>query len=317
MSQPLKIAFLFPGQGSQYAGMGREMAATYPSARAVFDEADDALGFSLSKLCFEGPAADLALTANTQPAILAVSAAVAAVMEEHGIQASFVAGHSLGEYSACVCAGALGLRDALILVRRRGEYMQQAVPAGEGAMAALLGGPPGSAEAICREAAGNDVCVPANLNSPGQVVIAGSAASVARAAELAKNHGVRRAVMLNVSAPFHSPLMQPAAERLAKDLDEAEIQDAKFPVVANACADFVLEAAQIRDALKRQVVSPVRWEESIRKLLASGANHMIEAGPGKVLSGLMRQIDPAAGCAHIEDVRSLAETLEKVRALGR
>ncbi len=297
--------------------MGRELCEAFPAARAVFAEADRALGFSLSQLCFEGPAADLQLTANTQPAILAVSVAAAAVLEENRVRPAFAAGHSLGEFSALVAARALRLGDALRLVRKRGEYMQQAVPVGRGAMAALLGGAPGVAEAICREAAQGGVCVPANLNSPAQVVIAGDAIAVARAVGLASKYGVRRAVVLNVSAPFHCALMQPAADRLARDLDTTEIRETEIPVVRNVDADVAPGSGAIRDGLKQQVTSPVLWEKSMRKLLGAGVNLMIEVGPGKVLSGLMRQIDPGVECLHVEDGASLNAALERVRASER
>lgn len=296
--------------------MGRDLFENYACVRAVFEEADRALGFPLSKLCFEGPADELQLTANTQPAILAASVAAAAVLRERGVQPGFVAGHSLGEYSALVEARALTLSDAVRLVRKRGQYMQDAVPVGVGAMAALLGGEPQVAEAICREAAQGEVCAPANLNSPGQVVIAGHASAVARAAELAPKHGVRRVVMLNVSAPFHCALMRPAAEKLARDLAATEIHDAEIPVIRNVDGAAVTSAVEIRDGLERQVVSPVRWEESMRNLLGAGVNLMIEAGPGKVLCGLMRQIDRQASCLHVEDSASLEGTLAKMRNDG-
>lgn len=296
--------------------MGRELFENYACARAVFEEADRALGFPLSKLCFEGPADELQLTANTQPAILTVSVAAAAVLRERGVQPGFVAGHSLGEYSALVAARALTLSDAARLVHKRGQYMQEAVPVGVGAMAALLGGEPGAAEAICLEAAQGEVCAPANLNSPGQVVIAGHASAVARAAELAPKHGVRRVVILNVSAPFHCTLMRPAAEKLARDLAATEIHDAEIPVIRNVDGAAVTSAVEIRDGLERQVVSPVRWEESMRNLLGAGVNLMIEAGPGKVLCGLMRQIERQTGCLHVEDSASLEDTLAKMRNDG-
>ncbi len=307
-----KIALLFPGQGSQYPGMGRDLAEKFPVARRVFDEADRALGFALSKLCFEGPAEALQLTANTQPAILTVSVAAAEVLREKGVAADFVAGHSLGEYSALVVASTLKLADAVRLVRKRGEYMQEAVPVGQGAMAALLGLDVATVEQVCRDAAQGEVVSPANLNSPGQVVIAGHAKAVGRAVELAKARGAKRALMLNVSAPFHCALMQPAADRLAADLDAVDFHDPQPPLVNNADADVVKRGVTARDALKRQVTSPVRWEESIRRLRQEGADLFIEAGPGKVLSGLLRQIDREAASARVEDAATLEETLRAI-----
>ncbi len=304
-----KVAFLFPGQGSQYPGMGRELAEAFPCARRIFEEADRELGFSLSKLCFEGPAEALQLTANTQPAILTVSVAAAEVLREKGLRADFVAGHSLGEYSALVAAGALKLGDAVRLVRKRGEYMQEAVPAGQGAMAALLGLDPVAADEICRQAAEGQVASLANLNSPSQVVIAGHRAAVERAVELAKARGAKRAIMLNVSAPFHCALMQPAAERLARDLDGLEICDAQPPLANNVEARLVRAAPDLRQGLKRQVARPVRWQQSMRALRSESVQIFVEVGPGKVLSGLMRQIDREATCLHVEDAASLNETL--------
>lgn len=307
-----KTAFIFPGQGSQYPGMGRALAEEFPCALGVFEEADRAVGFPLSKLCFEGPAEALQLTANTQPAILTVSVAAARVLREKRVRADFVAGHSLGEYSALVVAGALELGDAVRLVRKRGEYMQEAVPAGQGAMAALLGLDPGVAEEVCRQAAQGEVVSPANLNSPGQVVIAGHREAVERAVELAKTRGAKRAVMLNVSAPFHCALMKPAEERLAQDLDALAIRDAQIPLVNNVGAQVVRDAAAIRDGLKRQVTAPVRWEQCIRVLQAEGVQVFVEVGPGKVLSSLLRQIDREPTCLHVEDLASLIEALGKL-----
>lgn len=311
-----KTAFLFPGQGSQYPGMGRELAERFPCARRVFEEADRALGFPLSKLCLEGPAEQLQLTANTQPAILTVSMAAAEVLRAKGVRADYVAGHSLGEYSALVAARALRLEEAVRLVRKRGEYMQEAVPIGQGAMAALLGMEPAAVEEICREAAQGEVVSPANLNSPGQVVIAGHAQAVARAVELAKTRGAKRAVMLDVSAPFHCVLMGPAQERLARDLDGAEIADPETPLVNNVDAQVVRSAAAVRDGLKRQVTAPVRWEQSVRVLRSEGVEVFVEVGPGKVLSGLLRQIDRQVECLRVEDVATLNEVVARLGSTG-
>ncbi|HEV3277546.1 MAG TPA: ACP S-malonyltransferase [Terriglobia bacterium] len=311
-----KIAFLFPGQGSQYPGMGRDLADNFTTARQVFDEADRALGFPLSKLCFEGPAEELQLTANTQPAILAVSSAAAAVLSEKGVTPAYVAGHSLGEYSALVAAGSLGLAEAVRLVRKRGQYMQEAVPPGVGAMAALLGMEPAAVDAVCAEAAQGEVVSAANLNSPGQIVIAGHASAVQRAVDLARTRGAKRAILLNVSAPFHCALMKPAADRLALDLDAARILAPAFPLVNNAGAQPVRSADAVRDGLKRQVTAPVRWTESMNELLAEGVDLLVEVGPGKVLSGLMRQINREARTFHVEDSASLSEALAAMAAIG-
>ncbi len=292
--------------------MGRDLADNFPAARAVFDEADSALGFAISKLCFEGPAEDLQLTANTQPAILTVSVAAARVLAEKGIKPNFVAGHSLGEYSALVAAGALSLADAVRLVRKRGQYMQEAVPVGQGAMAAILGLDGAVLEEVCREAAEGEVVSPANLNSPGQVVIAGNTAAVARAADLAKSRGAKRAIMLNVSAPFHCALMKPAQDRLSVDLDATLVENPAVPLVNNVGAQVVTDASALREGLKQQVTSPVRWDESIRKLRAEGVDLFIEVGPGKVLSGLVRQIDRAAECLRVEDPATLGEVVSRL-----
>ncbi|MCL5671588.1 MAG: ACP S-malonyltransferase [Acidobacteria bacterium] len=289
-----KIAFIFPGQGSQAPGMGRDLAELFVSARQVFEQADAALGFPLSKLCFDGPAEDLQLTANTQPAILAVSVAAARVLAEKGIRPDYVAGHSLGEYSALVVAGAFELGDALCLVRKRGQYMQEAVPVGQGAMAALIGLESEVVEGICREAAQGEVVSPANLNSPSQIVIAGDRGAVERAVEIAKARGAKRALMLNVSAPFHCALMKPAAERLAADLEAVPMLDPQVPLVKNADAQIANSAGVVREGLKRQVTAPVRWTDSMRLLRAEGVDLFVEVGPGKVLSGLLRQIDAEA-----------------------
>jgi len=289
-----KTAFLFPGQGSQFAGMGKTLAAAFPSARRILDEADQALGFSLSTLCFEGPEEALKLTENTQPAILAVSTAASAVLAEHGIRPDYVAGHSLGEYSALVAAGSLRFADALRLVRNRGRYMQEAVPVGTGAMAAILKLPADRLEEILQQAAQGEVVTAANLNSPDQVVIAGHAGAVARAVELAKAAGAKRAIPLPVSAPFHCPLMKPAQERLKADLDAVPFADLRVPLVNNWQAREIRTGAEAREGLYQQVPNPVRWVDTIRYLVAQGVGRFIEVGPGSVLTGLLRNIEPGA-----------------------
>ena len=306
-----KIAFLFPGQGSQTVGMGRELQEKFPTARAVFEEADAALGFSLSQLCFEGPEETLKLTEHTQPAILTVSVAVARVLAEHGIEAAFAAGHSLGEYSAHVAAGTLSFADAVKTVRNRGRYMQDAVPAGQGAMAAILSLPADKIAELCMQAAAETGAVvsAANLNSPDQTVISGAVAAVERAAELCKEAGARRTVMLPVSAPFHCALMQPAQDRLAADLHALQFNAPKIPDAVNVDAVLVQDAGAARDALIRQVTGAVRWVECMQLLAAQGVTHYVEAGPGKVLCGLMRQIDRSQTCLNVDDSASLEKTL--------
>ena len=292
-----KIAFIFPGQGSQFAGMGRSLAETCLAARAVFEEADRALAFPLSNLCFEGPEADLRLTANTQPALLTVSVAALVALAEKGLKPDYVAGHSLGEYSALVAAGSLRFADAVRLVRRRGQYMQEAVPAGVGAMAAILKLPEGKLDEILASAAQGEVVSAANLNSPDQVVIAGHAGAVARAMELAKAAGARRAVPLPVSAPFHCPLMKPAQERLKVDLDATEFRDLRVPLVNNWQAREIRSGADARQGLYEQVPNSVRWSDSIRLLRSLGVERFVEVGAGAVLCGLLKNIDPAAKSA--------------------
>jgi [acyl-carrier-protein] S-malonyltransferase len=307
-----KVAFVFPGQASQYPGMGKELAEKYPVAKAVFDEADKALGFSISKMCFEGTQDELKLTANTQPAILTVSVATYRVLAEKGLTPDFVAGHSLGEYSALVAAGSIKFSDAVQIVRKRGTYMQEAVPAGEGAMAAILGISPAIVIDVCKRAAGNEVCSPANLNSPDQTVISGHAGAVKRAVELASQAGAKRAVILAVSAPFHSSLMMPAQQKLEKDLKKIEFAAPRYPLVTNVDADTIETGDEARDALVRQVSMPVRWEESIRLLIDEGVNTFVEVGPGRVLTGLLRQIERSVAALNVEDEKSLAETVEKI-----
>lgn len=305
----LRMAFVFPGQGSQNAGMGKDLAEKFPSARQVFEEADDALGFSISRLCFEGPAEELQLTENTQPAILTVSVAVFRAMKEAGIESpAFVAGHSLGEYSALVAAGVLRLSDAVRTVRARGQYMQEAVPVGTGAMAAVIGGELKDIQRVCEEASQGQICSVANINSPNQIVIAGNVEAVDRAIESLKGIA-KRVIKLNVSAPFHCALMKPAQDRLAPDLAELLFNKPATPLVTNVDARITTAPDQLRNALVRQVSAPVRWVESMQLLMQEGVDTFIEAGPGKVLSGLMHQINRDARMLNVEDAASLETSI--------
>jgi [acyl-carrier-protein] S-malonyltransferase len=302
----MSLAYIFPGQGSQYPGMGKDLVENFPVAARIFEELDHALGFSVSRLCFAGSAEELQLTENTQPAILAVSAAVHQVMESEGFpQPDYVAGHSLGEYSALFGARSLSLADAIQTVRARGRYMQEAVPVGTGAMAAVIGAELGDIEKACAEASQDQVCAPANINSPNQVVIAGNAEAVDRASELLRNGGAKRVLKLNVSAPFHSALMMPAQERLAVDLERIGFADLKVPLVTNVDAAVISKGVDARESLVRQVSSPVRWLQSIELLIKEGVDTFVEVGPGKVLTGLMRQISREVNCLNIEDAASL------------
>ncbi|HET9488763.1 MAG TPA: ACP S-malonyltransferase [Methylomirabilota bacterium] len=312
----MSIAFIFPGQGSQAVGMGKAFYEASPAAKAVFEEANDVLGLDLTRLAFEGPEADLALTANTQPAVLTVSVAAAAVCAEHGLTPRFAAGHSLGEYSALVVAGALAFRDAVRLVRRRGEFMQAAVPVGVGAMAAIMGLELSAVEALCAEAGQGEVVEVANVNAPLQIVIAGHRTAVERAVALAAGRGGRKSVVLPVSAPFHCGLMAPAAERLAGELHGVAVSDLRIPVIRNVDAGVTRTAAEVKPALVRQVASPVRWTECVRRLAAEGASAFVEMGPGRVLTGLLKRIlDGARGHA-IEDPAGLDKTLSEL-GVGR
>lgn len=297
-----KTSFLFPGQGSQYAGMGKDLAENFSIARHTFEEADEALGFKLSDLCFNGPEEDLKLTFNTQPAILTASiAALRVVQQEAGLQADCVAGHSLGEYSALVCGGALTLADAVRTVRSRGTFMQEAVPVGVGAMAAMLSIESEELAAICAEAAQGEVVAPANFNSPGQIVIAGHATAVNRTIELAKAKGFRKAMLLPVSAPFHCALMQPAADRLKEVLDCVTIHPLTLPVVTNVEATANQDAGRVRELLVAQVCAPVRWEQSVHAMINQGVSRFVEIGPGKVLTGLVKRINKEMTLVNIED----------------
>jgi [acyl-carrier-protein] S-malonyltransferase len=309
MTTKPRVALLFPGQGSQAPGMGLELAKHFPVAKDTFDEADFALGFPLSQLCFEGPADRLQLTANTQPAMLACSIAAFRVLAAHGVKFSYVAGHSLGEYSALVAAGCIRFGDALRMVRHRGQYMQEAVPVGSGAMAALLGMGLEKIEELCAAAAQGEVVSPANINTPEQIVVAGHAAAVQRVMDAAIAAGAKRAVPLPVSAPFHCSLMRPAQERLTPELEEIEFADFATPLVNNVRAEMIHTGIEARLGLIDQIPSPVRWEPSMRQLLSRGIDQFIEVGPGRVLTGMMRQIDRAASAGSVEDLKSLEKTL--------
>ncbi len=300
------IAFVFPGQGSQHAGMGKELCDNFTSAREVFEEANDALGFDLAALCFDGPDEDLKLTTNTQPAILTTSiAALRVVEQETGLKPDFAAGHSLGEYSALVCAGAMQFADAVRTVRQRGAFMQEAVPVGVGSMAAIIGLEADLLEAVCSEAAAGEVVSPANFNSPGQVVIAGHASAVDRAIELAKQKGAKRALPLPVSAPFHCSLMEPAGVRLADVLGDVAVAPFRVPVVTNVEALPNSDPARVKELLVAQVSAPVRWDASVARMVADGVHRFVEIGPGKVLSGLVKRIEKSVEAVNVEDCASL------------
>jgi [acyl-carrier-protein] S-malonyltransferase len=294
--------------------MGKDLAENFSVSRQVFEEVDDALGFSLSRLCFEGPAEELQLTENTQPAILSVSIAAFRALEANGFPPpAFVAGHSLGEYSALVAAGALSLPDAVRIVRARGRYMQEAVPIGVGAMAAVLGAALDAIQKACESVRGAEVCSPANINAPNQVVIAGHAAAIDRAVDAMKEAGAKRVVKLNVSAPFHCELMMPAQDRLAADLERLRFEDVNIPVITNVDAAITQKGTDLRDALVRQVSSPVRWLESMKLLIDRGVDTFVEVGPGKVLAGLMRQISREVNCLNVEDAASLQATMQNLQ----
>jgi [acyl-carrier-protein] S-malonyltransferase len=300
-----RTAFIFPGQGSQYVEMGKEFHDQFRAAREVFEEADDTLRFSISKLCFQGPEEELKLTENTQPAILTTSIATFKVLQtEKGINPQFAAGHSLGEYSALVASGALSFAEAVQTVRLRGKFMQEAVPVGEGAMAAILGMEREDVEKLCEEVAAGEILSPANFNCPGQIVIAGHSNAVQRAIERVKQEG-KRATLLPVSAPFHSPLMKPAGARLERALEEITVRDLNVPVVTNVEAEINTSKDRVKPLLVAQVSSPVRWEESMRRMIKEGIEQVLEIGPGKVLSGLMKRIDPKIEIKNIEDIQTL------------
>jgi len=306
-----KIAFIFPGQGSQAVGMGKDLAEKHLIARLTFEEADEALGYKLSQLCFEGPEEQLRLTEVTQPAILTASIAALRVLEGLVPKPSFVAGHSLGEYSAHVASGTLTFADAVRTVRNRGKYMQEAVPVGVGAMAAILGMELEKVTVVCKDAAQGEVCSPANINSPEQIVISGNTAAVERGAKLADERGAKRAKLLQVSAPFHCSLMKPAQDRLEADLNALKMQKPVYPVVCNVEASLVRDDLRARDTLVAQVTGSVKWEQSMRLLIEKGVQTFVEIGPGKVLCGLMRQIDRSKTCLNVGDEGSLAKAMEQ------
>jgi [acyl-carrier-protein] S-malonyltransferase len=308
-----RLAFCFPGQGSQAVGMGRAFHEASSAARAVFEEASDALGLDVAKLCFEGPESELQLTANTQPAVLTVSVAGARLLAERGLLPTVVGGHSLGEYAALVAAGALSFADAVRVVRRRGEFMQEAVPVGTGAMAAILGVTLPVVEEICREAGDSEVLDVANINSPGQIVVAGHRSAIERAVALAAARGGKRSVLLPVSAPFHCRLMAPAAERLAKVLSDVRAADPRPPVVRNVDAELTTRADEVRPFLVRQVTAPVRWADCVRRMAREGCRTFLEVGPGRVLTGLLKRIDAELTGLAVEDVAGLDRA---VAALG-
>jgi [acyl-carrier-protein] S-malonyltransferase len=311
----MKIAFLFPGQGSQEVGMGRAFAERSVAA-AVWREADETLGFSLSRLCFDGPAEALTLTVNTQPAVLTASVAAAAVLAEGGVTPDLAAGHSLGEYSALVVAGALSFHDAVRLVRERGRFMQEAVPVGQGAMAALLGVDLATAEEVCAESARGEVVTIANINAPGQIVIAGHRAAVERAVKAAAGRGGRRSILLPVSAPFHSALMKPAADRLSKELEQIPVAAPKIPVVRNVDAGLTTAAEEVRPFLVQQVASPVRWTSCVERLRQEGATTFLEVGPGRVLTGMLKRTLSGVRGLAVQDPVSLDDALAAMAAPG-
>lgn len=308
----MKIAFIYPGQGAQYAGMGKEIYEKYEEAKEIFERADEALGFNISKLCFEGPEEELMKTENTQPAILTVSVALTRVLQKRGVKPDVTAGLSLGEYSSLVLAEALDFEDAVRLVKKRGKYMQEVVPEGVGTMAAILGLPNEEVEEICRIASEVGVVEPANYNCPGQLVVSGEVKAVERAVELAKERGAKKAVVLAVSAPFHCSMLKEAGELLAKELEKVEIKDLKVPVISNVTADYVQED-KVKELLIKQVSHPVLWEQSVRKMIEDGVDTFIEIGPGKTLSGFVKKIDRSRTVLNFEDEESLMKALS---ALG-
>lgn len=305
-----KLAFVFPGQGAQTVGMGKEFYENYDVAKKLFKEADEALGYSIMKMCFEGPEDDLRLTANTQPAILTMSVIANEVLRENGIQPDIAGGHSLGEYSALVAAGVLNFQDAVLLVHKRGAFMQEAVPVGEGGMAAIIGLDRNIIVEVCEKVSAEASVQAVNFNCPGQVVIAGTTAGVEKAVELLQTAGAKKCVILPVSAPFHSRLMEPAAVKLAAELDKVEIRDAQFPVVANVTGQIATKAAEIKENLVKQAASPVKWEDCVATMKGFGADTFVEVGPGKTLCGFNKRIDRALKSMNVENMDSLQKMLD-------
>lgn len=305
-----KIAFVFPGQGAQKVGMGKDFYEHYDVAKKLFKEADEALGYSIKEMCFEGPEEDLRLTANTQPAILTMSVIANEILKEHGLQPEVTGGHSLGEYSALVAAGVLNFQDAVVLVHKRGAFMQEAVPVGQGGMAAIIGLDRNVIIETCEKVSAESAVQAVNFNCPGQVVIAGTTAGVEKAVKLLSEAGAKKAIILPVSAPFHSSLMKPAAAKLAVELDKVTLSDAAFPVVANVTGTLLTKAADIKDSLVKQAASPVKWEDCVAAMKDFGADTFVEAGPGKTLCGFNKRIDRSLKSLNVEDVESLQKTLD-------
>jgi [acyl-carrier-protein] S-malonyltransferase len=307
-----KLAFIFSGQGAQYVGMGKQIADEYASAAAVFDQATEALGFDVRKMVFEGDEETLKITENTQPTIVTMSVACLQPLLEKGLKPDFAAGLSLGEYSAHVCSGTLDFKEAVALVRKRGKFMQEAVPVGVGAMAAILGLDAAAVLECCREGSGTGIVEPANFNCPGQIVVAGEVKAVERVVELCKEKGAKRSMLLPVSAPFHCSLLKPAGEKLAVELEKLRLGEMRVPVVTNVTAEVITDSARVKDLLVRQVSSPVRWEDSVNTMLENGADTFVEIGPGKVLSGFVKKINRDVRTFNVEDIDSLDRTLREI-----